>query len=279
MSRLVGLAPLSLLSTPPERLVRVAAEAGFDFVGLRVKAVTATERAWDLSPGSAGLGSTLAALRQTGLRVVDTEFLLVDAATTRADWLPALRAAAALGASSLTVAAADPQETRLIDTLAALAEDARGEGGILVTLEPISYQAVRSLPQAERIARAAGLGVLVDGLHVSRFGGSTEQLRSVAPLVPLMQLCDGPAIAPGTLEGLVAESRGGRLAPGEGDFDLAAQLACLTPDTPVSAEVPSPAFVERHGELAWARTLREAAQGVVDAVDLLQRREPERENA
>ena len=103
--RSLGLAPLSALSVAPDELVRLAADAGFDFVGLRVLAVTAEEPSYDLSPGSPLLADTLRALSDTGLSVVDAEFLRIDADTDRTTWLPALEASQALGATRLTVAA------------------------------------------------------------------------------------------------------------------------------------------------------------------------------
>src|SRR5699024_1032426 len=73
MSRQIGLAPLSSLSTPPDQLVRLAAATGFSFVGLRVIAVTPNEPVYDLSPGSPLLAATQQALKETGLYVLDTE--------------------------------------------------------------------------------------------------------------------------------------------------------------------------------------------------------------
>ncbi|MDN6326262.1 MAG: sugar phosphate isomerase/epimerase, partial [Corynebacterium sp.] len=61
-ARPVGLAPLSALDVAPDRLVRLAAAAGFDFVGLRVLAVTPEEPHHDLSPGSPLLARTMEAL-------------------------------------------------------------------------------------------------------------------------------------------------------------------------------------------------------------------------
>src|SRR5699024_10710231 len=107
MIRNIGLAPLSALTTPSDELIRMAANAGFSFVGLRVLAVTPDEPHYDLAPGSPLLNRTLRALDETGLHVVDTEFLQVNAHTDRDTWLPALEAAGALGATRFTVAAGD----------------------------------------------------------------------------------------------------------------------------------------------------------------------------
>ncbi|ABK04856.1 Xylose isomerase domain protein TIM barrel [Arthrobacter sp. FB24] len=267
--RQVGLAQLSLVGTAPPDLVTIAAEAGFDFIGARVRPVTAAERAYDLHPGSPMLKETLARMRDTGVAVKDIEFLLLDGSEQREAWLRMMEAGHALGAGSLTVAGADADTARLADTLARMTEDGR-DFGIVPTLEPISYQAVHSIPAAAELARAAGCNIVVDALHFNRFGGTFEQLAASVDLVPLLQLCDGPVQRPASREELVAESRSERGVPGEGAFDLAALVAAFPAGTPVSVETPSDRRVAQLGEQGWARALKAAADAVLAAAEDLQ---------
>ncbi|MEJ6549037.1 TIM barrel protein [Corynebacterium sp. USCH3] len=257
-ARLLGLAPLSALTVPPDLLVRFAANAGFDFVGLRVLAVTAAEPSYDLSAGSPLLAATLRALDETGLSVVDAEFLRIDADTDRDAWLPALEASAALGATRLTVAAGDDDLTRLTDTLGRLVDDAAGYG-VVPSLEPISYRSVRSLPVAARVARDTGARVLPDTLHLARIHADVDELAQISDLVDMVQLCDSPAHAPTTVEGLVEESRAARLAPGDGDQDLARFLRPLPRALPVSVEVPNEVERNHRGDAGWIRHLYDTA--------------------
>lgn len=237
-TREVGLAPLSLIDVSPPDLVAVAARTGFDFVGVRVLQVPGAEVGPDVLAGSDLLRETVLRCRESGIRVEDVEFVLLDGVTGPAQWGPAIDAGAALGARSLTVAVNDPDEDRCRDTLSQLVLDARS-AGLKVTLEPISYNSVCSVPHARRLAEETGCGVLLDGLHLLRMGSTREEVADAAPQVPLFQLCDGPARRPATREGLVAESRRERLAPGLGSGDLAGFLAELAGDLPVSVEVPS----------------------------------------
>ena len=203
--REVGLAHLSLLQLEPAELVRVAAAAGFGFVGVRVRGATPGERIADLAPGSAAARATLAALEETGIRIRDIEFLSLDGATGREDWLPMLEAGAALGATTLSLAGNDTDEARMTAALAELAADA-ADHGIVPTLEPISYNEVSTVAQAVRIARAAGAAILLDPLHLHR-GGEDPAAVSVAladaaaeetaRLVPVLQLCDALLAGPG----------------------------------------------------------------------------------
>ena len=249
--------------------------AGFDFIGLRVRPVTATERPYDLQPGSPMLHETLSRMRDTGVTVRDIEFLLLDGSDQREPWLRMMDAGQALGATSLTVAGADPDTARLADTLARMTEDGRGFG-IVPTLEPISYQAVSSIPgrgAARTPGRLPDRGGRACTSTVS--AAPSNRCAAKADLVPLLQLCDGPAQRPASRDGLVTESRAERGVPGEGEFDLAALVAAFPAETPVSVETPSDRRVAQLGELGWARILKTGADAVLPG----SRQPPERQEA
>ena len=265
--RPVGLAQLSLLSTAPPDLVGIAAQSGFDFIGVRVRPVTPTERPYNLQPGSPMLKETLARMQDTGVTVRDIEFLLLDGSDQRDAWLRMMEAGQALGASSITVAGGDPDGGRLLDTLSSMTEDGR-DFGIIPTLEAISYQPVASIAQAADLAGRAGCNIVVDTLHFNRFvgagaDGQWDALRAHAALVPLLQLCDGPRERPASRDALITESRSEREVPGEGEFGLAEVVAALPDGLPVSAETPSDRRVAELGELAWARRLRSGVDAVL----------------
>ena len=72
-----------------------------------------------MAPGSPMSRETLARLSDTGLTVRDVEFLQIQPDTGPDDWMPALEAGAALGASTFSVVGVDPDRSRLTATLAA----------------------------------------------------------------------------------------------------------------------------------------------------------------
>ncbi|MFV0457873.1 MAG: TIM barrel protein [Actinomycetales bacterium] len=260
-ARSVGLAPLSMLGLEPWLLVQAAAGAGFSFVGLRVRAVTADEPFHDLAAAGRNARLTLRALQSTGLQVRDIEFLMLDGHVGPQDWEPMLEAGAGLGARTLTVAASDPDRSRLVDTLTRLTADAAGYG-IVPTLEAIAYQEVRTLPEASQLAAAAGCGVLPDALHYLRVGATPEDARTAAGLTPLVQLCDAPAAAPEDRAGLLHESRAERALPGHGACDLKGLLGAFDDGTPISVEVPNPRLAEI-GPFDYAHELMRATQEVL----------------
>lgn len=275
--REIGIAHLTLLDLTPPDLVTTAAEAGYDFVGVRVAVATAGETPYSMRPGSVMSKETLTRLDDTGLRVRDIEFLVLDASAGPGLWMPALEAGAALGASSVSVVGADSDFDRLADTLVRLADDAR-PFAIVPTLEPISYQAVRSIPDAARLARGAGAAILVDALHLQRFGGSVDQVAALEPeLVPILQLCDAPFETPLHLEPpatmprgmttngsvLQLEARALRLIPGTGGLPLRALIDAVDADTPISVEVPNGTLVATMSPMEFARMNREAVEALL----------------
>ncbi|WP_202976042.1 sugar phosphate isomerase/epimerase family protein [Rothia uropygialis] len=261
--RTLGLAALSSLTTPPDELIHLAADAGFDVVGIRVQKVTEAEPFYDLSPGSPLRRRVLTALSETGLRILDTEFLLLDGSPNQQDhWERALDHAAGLAAQTFTVAAADTEQNRLRDSLTGMVGYAR-QRGLTVTVEPISYQAVNSLPGAACLARETGAKILVDTLHLTRFGATLDELDAVYDLIGGIQLVDGPMAGPSDRNGLVAESRSDRLAPGHGEFPLQDYLAHLPPDLPISVESCSDAYVRQHGAREWVRLLHDSTTAIL----------------
>lgn len=239
MTRELGVGHLTLIAHTPPEVVSLAAAAGFDFVGLRVKAVTATERAYDMSLGSPLLAETVLRLNDTGLTVRDIEFLPLTPTTTREDWLPALDSGAALGASAFTVTGADPDRNRLHDTLANLVDDGVNVG-IRPVLEPISYQPVSTVADAATLARETGAALMLDALHIVRGGSSLDDVRALeAHLVPVVQLCDGPLdLGTTDIAALQHEARIERGVIGTGEFALDDLLLAVPDGTPGSVEIP-----------------------------------------
>ncbi|MFZ3561337.1 MULTISPECIES: TIM barrel protein [unclassified Streptomyces] len=277
----IGLAHLTLLRLSPPELVGAAAAAGYDFVGVRVNAVTAGERQYPMEPGSPMSRETLLRLDDTGLRVRDVEFLTLGPTTGPEHWRPALEAGAALGADTISVVGTDQDRGRLTDTLAALTADAAAHG-IRPTLEPISYQPVRTVAEAARIASAAGAAVLLDALHIQRGGSSLDDIRALAPeLVPCLQLCDGPLAAPVELDlpaelplGMTAdgsvlqvEARVQRQLVGDGELPLAELIAAAPQGTPLSIEVPHAALQSRLTPVEYAEHNLKKLRAVLGAVN------------
>lgn len=278
--REVGIAHLTLLHLPPPELVTVAAAAGFDAVGIRVVTAGPGEEPWPMAPGSPMLAETLSRLKDSGMRVLDIEVLVLGPDSGREHYEPALEAGAALGARFLNVMGDDPEPERIAATFARLTEDARPYG-LRPLIEPIPFKAVRDLQQAVDIAeRSGGGGVEIDALHFARFGGDLEALRSVASeLLPLLQVCDAPLERPDDLErpgrlprgqstegdDRMLEARAMRLLPGDGELALAELVAAMPAGVPLSVEAPVAALWEELTPAEFALAARRAVEPLAAA--------------
>jgi sugar phosphate isomerase/epimerase len=238
----IGIAHLTALDVPPAELVGMAARTGYASVGLRLFAAYPGAPVYSLPPGSAALRDLLDRLDATGVRVHDIETITLDAEFSLDGVSQVFESGAALGARRVTVSGDDPDAGRLVANYAALC-DLAAPFGLGVDIENLGWRRVATFADALALAQAAArpnAGVLVDALHFFRNGGRPADLAAVPPgLLRCAQLCDAPAAAPTTRDGLVAEARGGRMAPGAGALDLRALVASLPEGTALSLEVPT----------------------------------------
>ncbi|MFL6133015.1 MAG: sugar phosphate isomerase/epimerase family protein [Nocardioidaceae bacterium] len=270
MSNPLGLAHLSALDLAPPDLVRRAADAGFTSVGVRVFPATPGEERYPMTAGSPMSRQTLSAMAETGVTVLDVEAFTLDGARGRDQWLPALDAGAALGATVLNVIGGDADRHRLTDSLAELVADGR-DHGIRPSLEPIAYQRVDTIGAACALSRETGCGIMLDVLHFVRAGGQVVDLHEVpADALCVIQLCDGPETPPSlpvpermplgqtvSADRLPLESRSRRLSPGKGTFPLR-EILEIFPTTPVSIEVPDVAACAQFGHAVHLERLHRA---------------------
>ena len=202
-------------------------------------------------------------LADRGLKVWDVEIVRINERTRPEDHLPLMEAAALLGARRLKAVCDSEDEALAASLLAHLAELA-APFGLMLDLEYMVFSGIKSLRSALAVTRNAGqsnLRVLVDALHWMRAGDTVADLRAASPgTIDYCQLCDGPRQGPVGRDALIAEARTRRAAPGDGEFPLAALLATMPPDSPVSLEVPLSAGME---PLAHARRLLVAARNLI----------------
>ena len=279
MTRVAGLEHLTLLGVAPPELVTLSAAAGFGAVGLRVSPATDDERPWPMTPGSAMLAETARRLADTGIAVLDVEAIRLRPWPRRsgrsrprpAEFTPVLEAAAVLGAPFVNAICEDPDLARLSDEFGRLAEEARPYA-VRPVIEFMAYRTVRTLDDAVAIAAGSGGGILIDALHVQRCGVGLDAVRAVDPgLVGYVQLCDAPLATPAGEGAEIAEARGGRLLPGDGELPLLDLLAALPEGIPVAVEAPAPGAGARPAE--FAARARRALSSVLSQAELAQAKE------
>jgi len=108
-----SLAHLTVIDLPPPEMVRVAKQTGYDFVGLRLIAVTDTTPGYPLMHDPAMMQATKAALAETDVGVLDIAFVKITPEIDVAALEPFVTAGAELGAKHLITAPYDPDLARL----------------------------------------------------------------------------------------------------------------------------------------------------------------------
>jgi sugar phosphate isomerase/epimerase len=264
--RETGLDHLTLLDVAPPDFVSVAAQAGFQTVGLRISPVTPGEEAWPMFPGSPMLAETVRRCAGTGVAVLDVEVIRLGPAPDLPGYELVFETAAELGARHINTMCEDPDLGRFSDHFSALVRMALPYQ-VQPVIEFMAFRPVRTLADAVTIVRHSdGGGLLVDALHVQRCGVDIAELASVDPeLLAYLQLCDAPAAppsgppAPGGPPGGQRrssdddgprEARTRRLLPGEGELPLSELLRAMPASVPVSVEAPN---LSVRGELGPAQ--------------------------
>jgi sugar phosphate isomerase/epimerase len=225
----IGLAALTVMELPPPEQVRVAAQAGYSHVGLRLIPVANQT----LLPFE--FKELEQALADSGIGVLDVEVFRLDEHVDVQAFEPVLETAARLGATELLAHGADAHESRLRDNLGRLC-DLAARYRIGVNIEPMPWVHVSTVSKARRVIEGTAAAVLVDPIHFFREENTLQDLATVPHRY--LQFCDARAERPADTQELIRQARGDRLFPGEGGLDLKGLLAALPADLPVSVEIP-----------------------------------------
>ena len=250
-----SIAHLTMLSCSPMDMIRIAHRTGYDFVSLRLTAVTPTEHVFALQNDPAMMAETKALLKDTGVRVLDIELARMPPEIEPETYAAVLDAAAELGAQHILAQLPDPDRARGTDRFGRLC-DMAAPLGLSIGLETPSWMDLPNLQAAAEIVRGADRpngGIVIDALHFNRAGDQVAALRELPrEWFRFAQICDAPAEIPDTVEGVIRTARAERLIPGEGGIDVGAIVDALPP-MPYSLEIPNDAQLTALGAEEWAR--------------------------
>src|SRR5262249_52854721 len=114
--RPISLAHLTVLDATPPELVAVAADAGFKTIGIRLTATPSVGvPPYDILRDGPILRETLRRLADTGVSVLDTEFLRFEPEHPKGIPDGFLEVSARLGAKNVLVMSAEPEESRTLE--------------------------------------------------------------------------------------------------------------------------------------------------------------------
>lgn len=236
---------LTMIDAHPVELVAAAAAGGFDYCGIRLVAPRPGDPLTDIVADEAAVRAVRDRLAVTGVRLLDIEAIWLSPGTDVATLGRPLEIGASLGAKCVLTVGFDDERARLLDNFGRLYALA-GSFGMTVMLEFITYCSIRSLADAQRLIAEAGCanaGILIDTLQFFRSGATPAALAGLPPrLFPYMQLCDGVAQAPDSIEARRREARTDRRLPGQGELPVADLLRQLPRDIVLSVEAPTSAL-------------------------------------
>jgi sugar phosphate isomerase/epimerase len=256
--RRFSLAHLTILDVPPPELVRIAAAAGYDYVGFRTIPLRLPgEPRYEMHADPVLFRDTKAALDATGVRVLDIELARIVDDPDPMEYLPALETAVALGAGHVLSSIWTSDRSVAVERFGLLCDLAKSLG-LTVDLEFVSTTACSTLAGAREVITASArdnVGIMVDTMHFHRAGTSVEELDRVpAAWFNFVHIADDRRQVPATLNEARRTMREERLYPGEGAIDIAGILRHLPGDVICAIELP---HRERTRELGPARFARE----------------------
>ena len=223
----------------PLQLVEAAARAGFDYGGMWFEAADWTD---------ATTRQVKAALRDTGLPLIDIEVVWIQPGPPDPDHLRLVDVGMELGARNVLCVSSDPDDGATRDKLAMLAE--RAGDAIRINLEFGIFTEVKTIAQASAILHAIdhpAMGLLIDALHWRRSGGTLAEVAAVPPAwLSYVQLCDAPdpGADPADADAILTEAIDGRVALGAGGLPIGALLDAMPQGLPVAVEERSIALRE-----------------------------------
>ena len=266
MSRSYSLAYLTSYSCTPPEAIRVASQAGYDFVGMRLWPNAAGSPQQFLIDKPDVLRETLAAQKDTGVGVFDIEIIRMGVDFDPAVYRPLLDVGAALGARAALVAGDDLDESRLVESYARLCEFMQPYG-ITADLEFMPWTTVKTAKDAMRVIQQAGspnnAGILVDALHFGRSHTTLTDIQAIPrKLLHYAQICDAEAGTHFTTEQLIFSAREERLLPGQGNIDVHGLFEVLPSDLPISVEVVHKPRMAQMNAFEWARLCLRASLAI-----------------
>ena len=231
MTRLLSIAAGVHPDLAPERMVEVAAGAGWPACGVWFDPATWTDQ-------------TTRAVQQrlddTGVVALDLE-PIIPAPDHEDHGERVIEAAAAVGARHVLFTSRLPDLSATIDRFSSLCEVA-SRCGVILVCEFLPIFPLRSLAMAfDVVSRhpSGQAGILIDNLHLARSGGSIDDVRSIeVRRFPYLQIADAPQSPPTDFTGLLDEAINGRLLPGEGGLPIE-ELLRAVPLAALSFEVRS----------------------------------------
>ncbi len=242
MDRL-GIEMLSVFGMPPIEYVNLTADLGCRYITTGMVGF-APVKALNYQPFSLRdepqlRKDLLSVMNDRGVSISLGEGLLIAAGVDVRSYANDLDVMAELHIPRINTVSLEPDRARALDELAVLTALA-AERGIATCVEPVVGLSIADLPSAiaavEYVDRDE-ISLLIDTMHVARFGASADDLRAIpAERIGYIQLSDTTMHK--RMEHYAEEAMFERMVPGEGELPLLDMLTALPEDLVVGLEIP-----------------------------------------
>ena len=275
MARKFSLAYLTIPGVDPVSQIKIAKEAGYDFVSLRTIPMHLPGEPEFLPQKDPDLFDAIKkALKEYDMPLMDIELARIRPDLDIEEYRPAFEAAAKLGATDVLGSVWSRDKAWYTDTAGKVADYAK-EFGLKFNIEFLPWAGVRNLQEDITLVDKLGrdnVFVMVDTLHAGRAGVTAEELaRTPRKYFNFIHLCDGPAGPNGdpVLDNIKDDlmlytAREARFYPGEGVMDIAGMVKAM-PEIPLSIELPNLKEIEARGQAGHAARCLETAKAYFKA--------------
>jgi len=265
MKKQYSLAYLTVNGCAPPEMTYIAARTGYDFVSLRLIPIGVDGEKSHLPEDREMIRKTKAALNETGIKVLDLELARILDDVEPRSYLPAMEAAAELGAKhviSSVWTAENTDRNFIIDRYAEICDLAKPLS-LTVNLEFPTFSRLTNLQDTADIVRSANRsngGIFIDTLYFHYSGTDLDELEALPrEWFNFMHICDASKEIPTSQEAMIHVARDERLYVGEGCIDFSAILNRLPP-MPYSIELPNIERLTKFGYEGHARRCLETAR-------------------
>jgi sugar phosphate isomerase/epimerase len=255
----LGIEMLSVFGMPPVEYVNLVADLGCRYITAGLVGYAPVKSLgyppFSLRDDATLRSDLLAVMADRGVSMSLGEGLLIAPGVDVRSYAIDLDIMAELFIPRINTVSLEPDRARTFDQLAALTALA-ADRGIATCIEPVVGLSIADLATALAAVEYVGgddVSLLIDTMHVARFGAVADDLRSLpAERIGYIQLSD-TTLQP-RMANYAEEAIFERLPPGEGELPLAAMLAALPDDRVVGLEIPMRSHAEA-GVSAYNRLL------------------------
>lgn len=264
MSRKFSLAYLTIPGTNPMDQIRIAKEAGYDYVSLRtIPMYLKGEPEFIMEQDPELFKATKQALKDYDMKLMDIELARVREDLDN-NFDAAFEKGAELGATDVLSSIWAKDHAFNVDGCGKICEKA-AKFGLTVNLEFVTFAGgVTNLKEALAIVtevKAPNLKIMVDTVHAHRSRVTPAELAAApAEMYGFIHLCDCPGPIPALDDPeMIRVAREARNYCGEGGADIAGMLKAL-PANPCSIELPNAEMVNAYGKEGHAKRCLETAK-------------------